>query len=316
MAKATYIAISGGVGGAKLALGLAQVLAPDEISFIVNTGDDFEHLGVHISPDIDTLVYTLAGESNTELGWGRRGETWQFMTALARLGGETWFRLGDLDLAMHVERTQRLRAGARLTTVTRALALALGVEHAILPMSDAPVRTKVHTAGGELAFQHYFVRDRCEPTVTGFRFDGATAAAPTPEIVERFEDPHLAGVIVCPSNPFVSVDPVLAIPGMREHLTRAGVPVVAVSPIVAGTAIKGPTAKMMRELRMPNDAVAVARHYRGLLDGFVLDSQDAALEPAVAALGVDTVVTQTVMITLADRVELAEQVLRFIKRFK
>jgi LPPG:FO 2-phospho-L-lactate transferase len=315
MAKATYIAISGGVGGAKLALGLAQVLAPDEIAFIVNTGDDFDHLGLHISPDIDTLVYTLSGESNAELGWGRRGESWQFMTEITRLGGESWFRLGDRDLAMHVERTQQLRAGARLTTVTRKLAGALGVKHAILPMTDAPVRTKVRTAHGELAFQHYFVRDRCEPTVTGFRFDGVAAAALSPETIERFEDPDLAGVIICPSNPFVSVDPVLAIPGMRERLARAGVPVVAVSPIVAGTAIKGPTAKMMRELSVPNNAVAVAQHYRGLLDGFVLDSQDAALESAVAALGIDTVATQTVMITLADRVELAEQVLRFIKRF-
>lgn len=316
MPKATFIAITGGVGGAKLALGLTQLLAPDELSFIVNTGDDFEHLGFHVSPDIDTLLYTLSGESNTELGWGRRGETWQFMSALGRLGGPTWFRLGDMDLAMHVERTQQLRAGARLTDITRKLAGSLGVEHAILPMTDTPVRTIVSTPTGELAFQHYFVRDRCEPTVTGFRFEGAKDAALTAEMVERLEDPRLAGVIICPSNPFVSVDPVLAIPGMRERLKHARVPVVAISPIVAGAAIKGPTAKMMRELQIPNDAVAVAGHYRELLRGFVLDAQDAALEPAVAALGVATVVTQTVMVTLADRVQLADQVLHFIKRFE
>jgi LPPG:FO 2-phospho-L-lactate transferase len=316
MPKATFIAITGGVGGAKLALGLARLLPPGEVTFVVNTGDDFEHLGLHVSPDIDTLVYTLSGESNADLGWGRRGETWQFMTALSRLGGPTWFRLGDMDLAMHVERTQQLRAGARLTDTTRTLARALGVDHAILPMSDAPVRTIVSTTSGELAFQHYFVRDRCEPTVTGFRFDGANDAELTPEVIERFDDPRLAGVIICPSNPFVSVDPVLAVPGMRERLARARVPIVAISPIVAGAAIKGPTAKMMHELHMPGDAAAVAGHYRGLLHGFVLDAQDGALEPAVAALGMATVVTQTVMVTLADRVQLAEQVLHFIKRFK
>jgi LPPG:FO 2-phospho-L-lactate transferase len=309
-----YVAITGGVGGAKLALGLIQLLGPDEIAFVVNTGDDFEHLGLHISPDIDTLVYTLSGQSNTEAGWGRRGETWQFMQALKQFGGETWFNLGDLDLAMHVERTQRLRGGASLTDVTRQLASALGVKHTILPMSDAPVRTMIGTADGELAFQHYFVRDRCAPAVTGFRFDGAETATPTRQIDAALDDPRLAGVIICPSNPFVSVDPVLAVPGLRERLARIRAPVVAISPIVAGTAIKGPTAKMMTELNIPNDAVAVARHYRGLVDGFVLDSQDAALESAVAALGIATVVTQTVMLTLADRQQLAADVLRFMER--
>ena len=309
-----YVAITGGVGGAKLALGLIQLLGPDEIAFIVNTGDDFEHLGLHISPDIDTLVYTLSGQSNTEAGWGRRGETWQFMKALKQFGGESWFNLGDLDLAMHVERTQRLRRGASLTDVTRDLAASLGVKHAILPMSDAPVRTMIGTAEGELAFQHYFVRDRCAPAVTGFRFDGATKATPTSQIEAALADPQLAGVIICPSNPFVSVDPVLAVPGLRERMGRIRAPIVAISPIVAGTAIKGPTAKMMTELNIPNDAVAVARHYRGLVDGFVLDSQDSALESAVAALGIATVVTQTVMLTLADRQQLADDVLRFMER--
>ncbi len=316
MAGDRFIALTGGVGGAKLALGLTQLLSPDEISFIVNTGDDFEHLGLHISPDIDTLVYTLSGQSNTEAGWGRRGETWQFMQALKQLGGEAWFNLGDLDLAMHLERTQRLREGANLTDVTRQLAGALGVRHAILPMSDAPVRTMIGTADGELAFQHYFVRDRCAPAVTGFRFDGAADAALTPGIEQRFDDPRLAGVIVCPSNPFVSVDPVLAVPGMRARLARLRVPIVAVSPIVAGTAIKGPTAKMMTELKIPNDAVSVARHYRGIVNGFVLDNQDAALESAVAALGIATVVTQTVMLSLGDRRQLADDVLKFVRRLK
>ncbi len=316
MAAARFVAITGGVGGAKLALGLTQHLGPEELSFVVNTGDDFEHLGLHVSPDIDTLVYTLSGESNTETGWGRAGETWQFMQALEKLGGETWFRLGDRDLAMHVERTRRLREGATLTAVTNTLAAALGVAHEILPMSDTPVRTMIGTVGGEIAFQHYFVRDRCAPAVTGFRFDGAAHAGLSPEMIRRLDDPRLAGIIICPSNPFVSVDPVLAIPGLRERLARATVPVVAVSPIVAGTAIKGPTAKMMRELRIPNSTVAVAQHYRGLLRGYVLDRQDAEHQQAVAALGLSTVVTQTVMLTLADRAQLAADVLRFIKRIK
>ncbi len=311
-----FIAVTGGVGGAKLALGLSQLLSPDEVAFIVNTGDDFEHLGLHVSPDIDTLVYTLSGQSNTDAGWGRRGETWQFMHALKQFGGEAWFNLGDLDLAMHVERTQRLRKGATLTEVTQQLGAALGVQYPVLPMSDAPVRTMIGTANGELAFQHYFVRDRCAPAVTGFRFDGAAGAAPTRAIEQRFDDARLAGVIVCPSNPFVSVDPVLAVPGMREGLKRRRAPIVAISPIVAGTAIKGPTAKMMTELSIPNDAVSVARHYRGLIDGFVLDQQDAALESAVAALGIATVVTQTVMLSLADRRQLAVDVLQFIRRLK
>jgi LPPG:FO 2-phospho-L-lactate transferase len=314
MAVRRFIAITGGVGGAKLALGLTQLLSPDEVSFIVNTGDDFEHLGLHVSPDVDTLVYTLSGQSNTEAGWGRRGETWQFMHALREFGGETWFNLGDLDLAMHVRRTQRLRQGATLTTVTRELASALGVEYEILPMSDAPVRTMIGTPEGELAFQHYFVRDRCAPTVTGFRFAGVDVAAMTPEIERGLADETLAGIVICPSNPFVSVDPVLAVPGLRQRLKDAGVPIVAVSPIVAGLAIKGPTAKMMAELNIPNTAVAVATHYRDLLDGFVVDAQDAALEAEVAALGIDTVVTQTVMLTLADRTQLAADVLQFVKR--
>jgi LPPG:FO 2-phospho-L-lactate transferase len=316
MAADRFIALTGGVGGAKLALGLTQLLSPDEIAFIVNTGDDFEHLGLHVSPDIDTLVYTLSGESNTEVGWGRRGETWQFMRALKQFGGETWFNLGDLDLAMHLERTQRLQRGATLTQVTQQLATALGVKYAVLPMSDSPVRTMIGTADGELAFQHYFVRDRCAPAVTGFRFAGASDATPTRGIESRLDDTALAGVIICPSNPFVSVDPVLAVPGMRERLKRLGVPIVAVSPIVAGTAIKGPTAKMMTELSIPNDAVSVARHYRGLIDGFVIDRQDAALEPTIAALGIETVVTQTVMLSLADRRQLADDVLRFIGRMR
>lgn len=307
----SILAITGGVGGAKLALGLSRLLGPDELAFAVNTGDDFQHLGFEIAPDTDTLIYTLSELANTELGWGRRDETWNFMSALESLGGETWFRLGDRDLALHVTRTRMLAGGASRTEATAAIAQALGVRHAILPMSDDPVRTIVHTPGGPLAFQHYFVRDRCAPAVTGFEFLGVAAAAPNPAILEWIA--RADGIVICPSNPFVSVDPLLCVPGMREALRAAAAPVVAVSPIIGGTAVKGPTAKMMRELDVPASADQVAAHYGDLLDGFVLDQQDAQRQPSLA---VPSIVTQTLMITLRDRVDLAAATLRFIDQLR
>jgi LPPG:FO 2-phospho-L-lactate transferase len=300
-----YLAITGGVGGAKLALGLSKLLDGDELAMIVNTGDDFRHLGLHISPDIDTLVYTLAGESNPDTGWGRRDESWQFMGALAALGGETWFRLGDRDLAMHIERTRRLEAGESLSCVTTGLASSLGIEHRILPMSDDPVHTRVLTESGTMDFQHYFVRNRCEPVVNGFEFGNVDSASINPEIEQYLDDSALAGVILCPSNPFVSIDPILALPGMRQRLVQCEAPVIAVSPVVGGAAIKGPTVKMMRELSLPNTASWVAGHYRNFLDGFVLDTEDAALGDEIEALGMKVSVTQTVMESLDDRVKLA-----------
>lgn len=305
------LAITGGVGGAKLALGLAKRLAPDEVLFAVNTGDDFTHLGLEIAPDIDTLTYTLAGLANPELGWGRADETWHFMDALERLGGETWFRLGDRDLALHVRRTSLLAAGASRTEATAAIAGSLGIAHRIAPMSDDPVRTMVHTPDGTLAFQHYFVRDRCAPTVTGFSFDGIEKSRPNPMILDWLSG--ASGVVICPSNPFVSVDPLLRLPGMRAALVEAAAPVVAVSPIVGGLAIKGPTAKMMQELRVPASAAQVAAHYGDLLDGFVLDRQDRALDGTLAP---STIVAQTVMLTLADRVALADTVLDFVESLR
>lgn len=304
-----YLAITGGVGGAKLALGLAHVLSPDEVLFVVNTGDDFEHLGLSICPDLDTLTYTLADLSNKELGWGRGDESWNFLDSLLALGGETWFKLGDRDLALHIQRTQRLKQGATLSEVTAEVATHLGIAHRFVPMTDSPVRTIVETTDGPLAFQHYFVRDRCAPTVTGFRFAGIEQARPAPSILEWLDD--CDGVIICPSNPFVSVDPVLAVPGMREALSN--VPVVAVSPIVGGMAIKGPTAKMMAELKVPATAAQVASHYGDLLDGFILDQADAALH---GNLGLPTVVTQSVMLTLQDRIDLAHVTLRFLDGLK
>ncbi|MDE0052798.1 MAG: 2-phospho-L-lactate transferase [Gammaproteobacteria bacterium] len=308
------LALTGGIGGAKLALGLAKVLAPDEVAFVVNTGDDFEHLGFHIAPDVDTLVYTLAGEANIDTGWGRHDESWHFMHAAEQFGLPTWFRLGDRDLALHVYRRQRLAEGATLTEVTRETCRRLGVAQPVLPMSNDPVRTRVLTPDGPLAFQHYFVRDRCEPAVTGFEFDGVEDAAINPEIsalLAGTSGDGLRAIVICPSNPFVSVDPILALPGMRDMLRSAGVPIIAVSPIVGGRAIKGPTAKMMRELDIPAAAAAVARHYRDLITGFVLDECDASRESEVADLGLATTVTQTVMLSLDDRIALARDVLAF-----
>ncbi len=311
-----FVAISGGVGGAKLCLGLANVLEPDEVAFVVNTGDDFEHLGLHISPDLDTLMYTLSGLSNPETGWGRQHETWNFIAALEQIGGETWFSLGDRDLATHVGRTQALKAGGTLSAVTAMLARRLGIDHAILPMTDDSVRTVVHTRGGSLAFQHYFVRDRCEPEVTGFEFRGAENAGLTPEIRQWIADPELAGVIICPSNPFVSIDPILAIAEFREWIGSTPLPVIAVSPIVDGAAIKGPTAKMMRELDVPTAADAVAHHYADIIDGFIIDNRDADLAPCIAAHGLETTVAQTVMVTLEDRIELAGAAVEFLRQIR
>lgn len=305
------VALSGGVGGAKLALGLANTLRPGDLTIIANTGDDFKHLGLTICPDIDTLTYTLAGIGNPETGWGRDGETWQFMASLDALGGETWFRLGDRDLATHIERSRRLAAGQTLTAITEDFRQRLGIGSRILPMSDTPVRTIVETPDGPLPFQHYFVRAQCEPVVTGFRFAGAADARPAPGIAEALADNRLDAVVICPSNPFISIDPIFAVPSLRDSIARADAPVVAVSPIVGGKALKGPTAKMMSELGLDSDAVAVARHYGDLLDGFVLDNSDADSEDAVRALNADVLVTDTVMRTTADKERLARDVVAF-----
>lgn len=307
-----YLAISGGVGGAKLALGLARVLQPQQLSIVTNTADDFDHLGLRICPDLDTVMYTLADLNNKEQGWGLEGESWNFLDALRNLGGETWFRLGDRDLATHLSRTAMLNSGMTLSEVTKHLCTKLGVSHQVFPMTDARVATQVLLKeGGNLSFQHYFVRDRCQPEVIGFRFEGIDAASPSPAFQEVLQDPQLAAVIICPSNPFVSVDPVLSMQGVRNMLRDAAAPVIAVSPIVGGKALKGPTAKMMQELNMPQSAVSVAQHYADFLDGFVLDHADAELRPIVEDMGIATLVTSSVMITLEDRVQLAEDALSF-----
>ena len=305
-ASGFVLALSGGIGGAKLALGLHRILPPGALTVIANTGDDFEHLGLSISPDLDTLLYTLAGLDNPDTGWGRRGETWTFMAALEALGGETWFQLGDDDLATHVERTRRLCAGERLSAITDDFRGRLGISARLLPMSDDPVRTRLLTEDGWLDFQDYFVRRHCTPVVREIAFSGASAARPHPDILAALSDDDLRMVVICPSNPLISIDPILSLPGLRDALRSCQAPVVAVSPIIAGKAVKGPTAKMMAELGLPVDAASVARHYGNLLDHYIIDYADA---DAVTGLDLPVTATRTLMETMADREALARVVL-------
>jgi LPPG:FO 2-phospho-L-lactate transferase len=306
------VALAGGVGGAKLAEGLAAVVSGD-LSVVVNTGDDFEHFGLAVSPDLDTVMYTLAGIANAETGWGLAGETWGFLDQATRLGGPAWFRIGDRDLATHVLRTERLRRGENLTSITADLCRRLGIKARILPMSDAPVRTVVHTPEGALAFQEYFVRRRCEVAVTGFTFDGADRARPTEEVRSALQHPALAAIVICPSNPFVSIDPILAVPGLKDLLRESRVPIMAVSPIIGGAAVKGPAAKMMRELGREVSAATVAAYYRDLVDGIVIDEADAGLASHIEAMEMAVLIVPTLMRSSADRRALALGCLDFAR---
>ena len=307
------VTLSGGVGGSKLALGLYRVLPPDSLTVICNPGDDFDHLGLRICPDADTVLYTLAGIANPETGWGRAGETWTFMRTLAELGGETWFQLGDGDLALHVERTRRLAAGEPLSHVIRDVARRLGVRARIVPACDTAVRTIVRTPDGRLPFQHYFVRDRCEPAVTGFDFAGAAEAHPCGAALEALAAPSLRCVVVCPSNPFISIDPILAVPGMREAVRAAGAPVIGVSPILGGRAVKGPAAKMMRDLGLDVSNRSIERHYGDLVDAWIIDSADAA---DAAGFSQPVHAAPTLMRSEADKNTLARAVLEFAAGFE
>jgi LPPG:FO 2-phospho-L-lactate transferase len=296
------VALAGGVGGAKLAHGLAQILPPEDFTVIVNTGDDFEHLGLSICPDLDTVCYTLAGLANPETGWGRQNETWNVISNIERLGGVSWFRLGDQDIATHLERTRRLKEGKLLSQVTREFCEAWGIKQTVLPMSDSPVRTIVDTDEGELAFQEYFVHRHCEPRVKGFRFDGVEVAQPTRDVREALDAAD--AVVICPSNPWVSIDPILRV------LKKIDKPMVAVSPIIGGKTVKGPAAKMYAELGIEPSALAVAEHYHNLLTGFVLDDQDKQLSDKFKKSKI--LVTNTLMNSSADRARLAMDVLQFV----
>jgi LPPG:FO 2-phospho-L-lactate transferase len=301
------VALAGGVGGAKLADGLAQALAPGQLTIVVNTGDDFEHLGLYISPDLDTVCYNLAGINNPETGWGRENETWRAMQSLTVLGGPDWFNLGDRDLGTHLERTRRLRSGQTLSQITKDFCRSWGIKHDILPMSDDPVQTWVDTDGGELKFQEYFVHFQCQPQVKGFSFRGVENAVPAPGILKVLSQADL--VVICPSNPWVSIDPILLVPGIRQAMERQLV--VAISPIIAGQTVKGPAAKMYREMGIEPSALAVARHYGTLLSGFILDEQDQQQADVIEKSGVRAMVTDTIMNSMADRARLAQETIQF-----
>lgn len=303
MPSIKVLAISGGVGGAKLSLGLANELAAGELAVLVNTGDDFSHLGLRICPDLDTVLYTLAGVVNPEQGWGRAAETFGFMDELRRQGGPDWFLLGDRDLALHVERTHRLAAGERLTAVTGAFASRFGVTTRLLPMTDAPVATLLETDAGLLEFQHYFVRLRTVPRVRRLQYAGAAQARPIDELLNLLRHPALETIVLCPSNPYLSIDPILAVPGIRTALLAAGVPIVAVSPLIGGRAVKGPTAKIMQELGVEVSTLTIARHYAGLIDAMVLDERDAddSTVRGLQTLGMSCARTDALMTSLDDR---------------
>lgn len=296
MKQATIL--TGGVGGAKLVLGLVSARPDLDVTAIVNTGDDFTHLGLHVSPDIDTLLYTLSGKSNEQLGWGRKDETWSFMSAVRSLSGPDWFNLGDGDLALHVLRSARLAEGNSLSEIIRDFAVQWAISAKILPMSDDPVRTMVRTDQGVLGFQNYFVEHKCQPAVSGIEFEGASKARTAPGVQDAILDADV--VMIAPSNPYLSVDPILAVPGIAGALRETRAPVVAVSPIVGGTAVKGPTAKIMRELGIAPDNSSIAEHYAGLLDGLVFDEQDEPPRSDIARYATDTL-----MKTLEDRQRVA-----------
>lgn len=300
-------ALSGGVGGAKLAVGLAEVVAPDELSIIVNTADDFDYLGLHIMPDLDSVLYALAGLNDTERGWGRAGESWVCKETVTSLGIDNWFALGDKDLAIHLLRSDWLRQGRTCTDVAAELARRMGIAHMVLPMSDEPVSTVVLSEGRRISFQEYFVRLQCRPRADGFEFSGAREARPQAQWLSQLSDPAMQGVVICPSNPYVSVAPILALSGVREALMTQ--PVVAVSPIIGGRALKGPAAKMLAELGQEISPLGVARCYQGLLDGMVIDEEDAVLAPALQDMGLHVKITQTIMKSRADSVQLARDAL-------
>jgi LPPG:FO 2-phospho-L-lactate transferase len=310
------IAISGGVGGAKLARGLASVVGDSDLMVVANVADDFEHLGLAICPDIDSLLYGLSERNDEERGWGRRDESWNFMAALAELNsGEAWFNLGDRDLAVHLERTRRLRAGESLSAITSDFARAFGIAARVLPVTDNRLCTIVVTDRGEMPFQQYFVANRCKPKVLDFRFEGAAESRVSRDVVEGLRRGAEA-IVICPSNPFVSIDPILAVPDFLNLLRGTAAPIVAVSPIVGGMALKGPAAKMLTERGRECSALGIARHYQGLIDGIVIDHADENLAEPIRALGIPVSVEPTVMKTDSDKANLARRTLAFSERIR
>ncbi len=311
-AQGLVLALAGGVGGAKLALGLTRILPPERLVIVVNTGDDEEFHGLHVSPDLDTMTYTLSGLYNQETGWGMSGDSFNTLGMLNRLGSDTWFNLGDLDFAMHIRRTELLRHGATLSEVTAELTGRLGIQHSVIPMSDDPVRTVLDTDAGTLAMQEYFVRYRAEPKVDAIRYVGAAAAKPSPAFAKALQECET--IIFCPSNPYLSVAPIMAIPGVRDAISARSGNRIAVSPIVGGAAVRGPAGKIMAELGGTVSSVGVAREYRDLCDILVVDSQDADLADDISHEGIHPVATNTIMNDDADKIALAKSVLELARR--
>ena len=309
----THLALSGGIGGAKLALGLEHIFNSTKLMIAGNTGDDFEHFGLNISPDLDTLLYTLSGKSDLERGWGLANETWSFMKAMKEIGGEAWFQLGDRDLAIHVERTRRLKEGERLSLITSSFCRKFGVKSHIVPATDDSLKTLVKTPKGILSFQHYFVRDQCRPKILGLKYEGSENAQPCPPLEEALESSLLETVVVCPSNPFLSIDPILAVKGVREKLKSSKARIIAISPIVGGDAVKGPTANNLRDLGFSVSAYTIAKYYSDFIDGFMLDKGDENEISRIESLGIQVGLADTVMTDLQSKIKLAEDVLRFSK---
>ncbi len=305
------LALAGGVGGAKLALGLSKTLPPHRLVMIVNTGDDEEFHGLNVSPDLDTVMYTLSELANPDTGWGLAGETFESLKMLSNYGAPTWFNLGDKDLATHLRRTQLLRQGWSLSQVTQHLCRRLGIQHTIAPMTDDTVRTMVDTTEGLLAFQEYFVHRRCQPETKAVQFRGAGAAKPSPTLDAALAS--ASSLVFCPSNPFLSIDPILAVGNVRQRVRSFKGPRVVVSPIVGGAAIRGPAAKMMREMGHPVSSAGVAQRYQGLCDLFILDRADAHEAEAIRSLGMEPHVTNTVMNTTQDKIDLANFICRLVE---
>jgi LPPG:FO 2-phospho-L-lactate transferase len=312
LTTARIVALAGGIGAAKFLVGLAGATAPEDITIISNTGDDIELLGLRVSPDIDTVIYTLAGVINEETGWGVAGDTFECLKMIERLGGPAWFKLGDRDLATHIRRAEMLKQGRTLTEATRALGRALGVRSTILPMTDSYTPTRVSTDEGEMHFQEYFVGRRCEPQVRAISFDRIEFARPAPGAIEAIRSAD--AVLICPSNPFISIGPILAVPGMREAIKESAAKVIAISPIISGRALKGPAADMLRALGYEVSARGVAEVYRDLVDIFIIDERDAQIGASIEKLGITTRALNTVMTGMEDKLRLARQVMDIVKQ--
>ena len=307
MENSKVLALAGGVGGAKLALGLRDILDEESLAIVVNTGDDEEFFGLHVSPDLDTVMYTLGGIANPDTVWGISGETFRSLNRLRQYGADTWFNLGDLDMATHIRRTQLLGQGNTLSEVTNSLCSSLGIAHSIFPMTDDTLRTVVITEISEMSFQEYFVKNRCDPRVISLRFDSPSECSPSPGFVTALNESDL--LVFCPSNPFLSVDPILAVPGVRKKIENFRGARVAVSPIVGGEAIKGPAGKILRELGHEVSCVGVAKRYVDLCDVFIIDNVDADLASTIEKLGMRVVVTNTIMNNDQEKRTLAREIL-------